>query len=259
MKRRDAILVPLALGAVGAQFSVLAQALRANSARKIGTLELGVEEATPGPRRPLSVALRKMGWIEGENLTIERRYAEFKHERLAEFAEELVRKRVDVILAIGDNAAVAAFNATRSIPIVMAAAAPVELGLAKSFASPGGNVTGVVYQALDYSGKELDLLRAIQPGLKQMGIVFSDTVVARAWYAGWQAAADRAGVTMVKLPWPARVVDIEATLVAAKGERVQAIQFGLHHGLRGAGWQQITAWAISNKVLTASADRPCST
>ena len=184
----------------------------------------------------------------------ESRYTNGDNQLYPSLVKELVDLRVDAILASGDVAAVAAFNATRSIPIVIAASAPVELGLAKSLASPGGNLTGVVYQSLDYSGKELDLIRAIQPGLKLMGLVVGDNVVGRAWYAGWQAAADRTGVTLVKLPRPARVIDIEATLVAARRERVQAIQFGLHHGMRGAGWQQITAWAISNKVLTASAE-----
>ncbi len=105
-------------------------------------------------------------------------------------AQELVDARVDVILADGDRPAIAAFNSTRSIPIVMHATDPVAAGMAKSLARPGGNVTGMVYGAHDYAGKQLDLLRAIQPGLKRMGAVFvPGSVALEVILASWTAAA----------------------------------------------------------------------
>ena len=177
MKRRDAILVPLALGATGAQLQVFAQAPTANSARKIGTLELGADEATPGPQRSLSVALRKLGWIEGENLTIERRYAEFKHERLAGLAEDLVRRRVDLILSGGPVATIAAARATRTIPIVFAGAvSPVESGLIDSFARPGRNLTGYVFSSgIEVSIKRLQFLREIAPEARRLSWIVADS------------------------------------------------------------------------------------
>ena len=179
MKRRDAILVPLALGAIGAQFPVLAQAPRANFARKIGTLEFGADEATPVPQRPVSVALRKLGWIEGENLTIERRYAEFKHERLAGLAEDLVSKRVDLILSGGPAATMAAARATRTIPVVFAGAvSPVEVGLIDSLARPGRNLTGYTFSTgIEVSIKRLQFLREVAPKARRLAWVLSPTAV----------------------------------------------------------------------------------
>jgi len=95
-------------------------------------------------RSPFTAKLRSLGWVEGENLRIERAYASGQIERLPEFAEALVRKGVDVIWAISPPAAVAAARATRTVPIVFARVVwPIELGLRKSLAHPDGNVTGV--------------------------------------------------------------------------------------------------------------------
>ncbi len=176
-------------------------------------------------------------------------------QRYPALAKELVDARVDVIFADGEGPAIAAFNATRSIPIVMHGTDPVAAGMAKSLARPGGNVTGMVYGADEYAGKQLDLLRAIQPELKRMGTYFiPGTSRSEIIFARWTAEAAKVGVTMVKLPFPWAVADIDATLAAALRERVQAVDFGLNFALKGAGWQQITAWAISNKVLTSASE-----
>jgi putative tryptophan/tyrosine transport system substrate-binding protein len=198
-------------------------------------------------------AMSPRGWEVGRNLIVELRFAMGKA-NLQVLAQELVDARVDVIFADGDRPAVAAFNSTRSIPIVMHATDPVAAGMAKSLASPGGNVTGMVYGAQDYAGKQLDLLRAIQPGLKRMGAVFvPGNVALEVVLANWEVAAAKIGVTMVRLPRPRTVADIDETLAAALRDRVQAIDFSFNLALPGAGWQQVTAWAIRNKVLTTAA------
>src|SRR3984893_17826850 len=90
--------------------------------------------------------LRELGWVEGQNLIIEYRWAEGKVERLPDLATELVRLRVDVIVAPAGSAALASKNATKSIPIVMIFPSdPVELGLVASLRRPGGNVTGTTF------------------------------------------------------------------------------------------------------------------
>lgn len=95
-------------------------------------------------RSPPAAKLKALGWVEGENLRIERAYASGQIERLPEYAEALVRKGVDVIWAISPPAAVAAARATRTVPIVFVRVVwPIELGLRKSLAHPGGNVTGI--------------------------------------------------------------------------------------------------------------------
>ncbi len=98
-------------------------------------------------------------------------------------------------------------------------------------------------------------MRAIQPGLKRMGAVFNaDSIALEVIFARWTAEADKVGVTMVKLPWPCTVADIDTTLAVALRERVQAVDFSFNIALKGAGWQQITAWVVSNKVLTTASE-----
>ena len=131
--------------------------------------------------------------------------------------------------------------------------APVEMGLAKSLGRPGGNVTGVAFVADTYAGKVIDLLRATRTGLQRIGICHApDNRLSQFFHDGWKTVADRARVTLVKLPWPNTVGEVDATLAAALHERVQAVEFGGNRALRGAGWERICAWALQNKVLTSA-------
>jgi ABC-type uncharacterized transport system substrate-binding protein len=117
--------------------------------------------------------LRELGWVEGQNIVIEYRYAEGQIDRLPGLAEELVRLKVDVIAASPTGAALAARNASRTIPIVgMSLTEPVELGLVASLARPGGNVTGVTYGVdTDIFGKQLGLLREAVPKIRRVAVL----------------------------------------------------------------------------------------
>src|SRR5262245_63046256 len=106
-------------------------------------------------------ALRELSYIEGQNIAIEYRYAEGKVDRASELAAELVRLKVDIIVAAGgDNTVRAAKNATKTIPIVMAGQGtdPVRAGLIESLARPGGNVTGLTNLARELGGKRLEMI-----------------------------------------------------------------------------------------------------
>ena len=110
--------------------------------------------------------LSKLGWIEGKNITIEYRFAEQKLERLPELAADLVRLKVDLIVASGGPTPCEAKKATTTIPIVMATAAdPVGSGLVASLARPGGNVTGVSDLAVELNTKRLEILKDAIPKL----------------------------------------------------------------------------------------------
>jgi putative tryptophan/tyrosine transport system substrate-binding protein len=130
---------------------------------------------TVGP--PLAEAfrqgLRNLGYVEGQNITIEYRYSEGKDSRLPDLAGELLRLKVDVIFAPTTTAALVAKNATSEIPIITATAAdPVGSGLAASLARPGGNVTGLSLLAgLEISGKELELLKEALPKLTRVAVL----------------------------------------------------------------------------------------
>jgi putative ABC transport system substrate-binding protein len=123
--------------------------------------------------------LRALGWIEGGNILIERRYAEEHYERFAELAAELVRLKVDVIVPAGGPASLsAALNATKTIPIVMVASSrdPIGDGLIKSFARPGGNVTGLASGPAEIGSKQLELLKAAVPALSRVGVIWDASV-----------------------------------------------------------------------------------
>src|SRR5438552_3726139 len=116
--------------------------------------------------------LRELGWVEGRTIAIEYRWAEGRNERYAENAAEFVRLKVDVIVTSTTPPTLAAKQSTAVIPIVFAAANdPVGTGLVASLARPGGNVTGLANQISDTSGKKLEFLREVVPGLRRLAIM----------------------------------------------------------------------------------------
>jgi len=124
-------------------------------------------------------ALRERGYIEGQNIAIEYRYAEGKFDRAAELAAELVRLKVDVILVAGGAPWIqAAKNATKTIPIVMMGGGsdPVEEGLVKSLARPGGNVTGISNLSRELGGKRLELLKEAVPKLTRVAVIYDPAI-----------------------------------------------------------------------------------
>ncbi len=125
--------------------------------------------------------LRDLGYVEGKNIVLEYRWAEGKFERLPDLAAELVRLKVDVILAAAQPAIVAAKNATQTIPIVAAVAlVPVESGLVSSLARPGGNVTGVTLTVgPEIAGKWLELLKEAVPKVSRVAVLLNPATPAR--------------------------------------------------------------------------------
>jgi putative ABC transport system substrate-binding protein len=120
--------------------------------------------------------LRQLGWIDGKTIVIEYRYAENHNDRLPELAAELVRFNIDVIVAAGTLAPFAAKHATATIPIVMTTAGdPLGSGLVASLAQPGGNVTGLSLMMSDISGKRLELLKELVPGLSRVAVLWNST------------------------------------------------------------------------------------
>jgi putative ABC transport system substrate-binding protein len=115
--------------------------------------------------------LRDLGWVDGRTIAIEYRWAEGRTERIAEFAADFLRLKVDVIVAAGVSVP-AIKRATSVVPIVFTLASdPVGMGLVASLARPGGNVTGLSSQSSELAGKRLELLREIVPGLRHLAII----------------------------------------------------------------------------------------
>jgi putative ABC transport system substrate-binding protein len=117
--------------------------------------------------------LRELGWVEGQNIVIDYRFAEGRFDRLPDLAAELVRLKVDIIVAVPTPAAVAAKNATGTMPIVaISVGDPVGIGLIASLARPGGNVTGSSYSVgLEIGGKQLELLKETVPKVRRVAIL----------------------------------------------------------------------------------------
>jgi putative tryptophan/tyrosine transport system substrate-binding protein len=139
-----------------------------------GTPDLNWPPTAGSARASFVNALRELGWIEGKNIILERRYAENRLNRLPELAEELTRLNVDVIVAVGTLAPAAAKRATTTIPVVMTAAGdPLGSGLVSNLARPGGNVTGLSLMAPDLGGKRLELLREILPRMSRVAVLWN--------------------------------------------------------------------------------------
>src|SRR5215510_4215301 len=148
---------------------VVARAQQPGKTWKIGVLVSGTQAVNAARDEALRQGLHDLGYDEGKNIVMEYRYAEGKTDRLDKLARELVEQNVDVIVVGGTRVAVAAKNATTTIPIVVAGAGDlVEAGLIKSFMFPGGNVTGVGRISADFFGDRLKLIKEVLPKASQI-------------------------------------------------------------------------------------------
>lgn len=141
---------------------------------RLGVLSPFTAAATAAWHEAFRQSLRDLGWVDGKNITIEYRYADGSNARLSQLATELVRLKVDVILAATATDGLAARNASRTIPIVVASSGdPLGSGLVESLARPGGNVTGLSQIAPETVGKRLELLKEIVPRLVRVAVLWN--------------------------------------------------------------------------------------
>ena len=170
MDRRTFLFV-FSLGALSVP--IAADAQPTGKVYRIGYLGAGSDTGSQPPVEAFREGLRELGLVEGQNIVIDYRFAEGRFDRLPDLAAELVRLKVDVIMAGPTPPAVAAKNATGTIPIVVAGVGdPVELGLIASLARPGGNVTGLSFSVgMDIFGKGLELLREAVPKFRRVAIL----------------------------------------------------------------------------------------
>jgi putative tryptophan/tyrosine transport system substrate-binding protein len=162
-------------GVVLLAVAVIAEAQQPKKVHRIGYLLAGNPTSESARFEAIRLALRDLGYIEGQNIAIEYRYAEGKADRFSELAAELVRRKVDIIVVAGGVAPThAAKNATKTIPIVMsgAGADPVEAGVVESLARPGGNVTGVTNLNRELAGKRLELLKEAVPKVARVAVLY---------------------------------------------------------------------------------------
>jgi putative ABC transport system substrate-binding protein len=207
-----------------------AQAQQAGKVYRVGLISVSIpvsEMAGPEPVHPTTRAfvqgLRALGYVEGQNLTLERRSAEGRFERFSDIVAELVRLKADVIVTVSTQMAQAAKAVTTTVPIVMAVSAdPVGEGLVQSLARPGGNITGltgVVESEID--AKRLELLRAMLPGVARVAYLSNkeDKDWERPWGQYVRTAAQALGVTRVLAEHtPRQYTDAFARISRARAE-----------------------------------------
>jgi putative tryptophan/tyrosine transport system substrate-binding protein len=187
----------------------IAEAQQPKKIPRIGYLSIG-DPATESTRsEAIRLALRELGYIEGQNIATEYRYAEGKLDRVPELAAELVRLKVDIIVVGGPIPIRAAKNATKTIPIVMVGLGPdpVEAGFIESLARPGGNVTGLTNLGPELGGKRLELFKEAVPKLARVAVLYDPTIPAgvRELKDVLPAAARALGLTVRS--WEVRAAD----------------------------------------------------
>jgi putative ABC transport system substrate-binding protein len=170
MKRREFI----SLVGAAAAWPLAARAQQVGKTPQIGYLGVSSPSLEPHYVEAFRQKLRELGHVEGKNIAIEYRWAEGQDDRLPNLTSELVRLKPDVIVTTGTPGAVAAMQATKTIPIVMASSAdPVGSGLVASLARPGGNVTGFTILGPELEGKRLELLKQAVPGLSRLAVLWN--------------------------------------------------------------------------------------
>jgi putative ABC transport system substrate-binding protein len=230
--------------------SSLAEAQQPKKVPLLGYLS-PLDPATESARaEAIRLALRQRGYIEGQNIATEYRYAEGKTDRLPELAAELVRLKVDIIVAAGTDRVVrAAKNATKTIPIVMSGAPldPVEAGIVDSLASPGGNVTGVTIIATELSGKRLELLKEAVPKLARVAVLYDPANPASVIELKEVQTAARA-LRLTVRSWEVRDADgFERVFAALNKERPDGL-FVLSSPLMNANQKRTVGFALKSRL-----------
>jgi putative tryptophan/tyrosine transport system substrate-binding protein len=249
-------LVMLALSMLVAPLLAVAQP--AGKVSKIGFLHPGSAIANARQFEVFTQGLRELGYIEGQNIAIEQRYAEGSSERLPALAAGLANLHVEVFVVTTNRVAEAVQQTTTQIPIVMTTAEePVAFGLAKSLARPGGNITGVtVVPGAEIYGKNLELLTAVLPQGARVGVLFDATSAVNAlWLQATEEAARGLEVTLV-LAGVRSAEDFEQAFAVMK--HGNAMGFVVLGGplLTGGNSERINELAVRNGLAAMWPGRP---
>jgi len=204
--------------------------------------------AGSGPSPEFIQGLRDLGYVEGKNIAFAFRTVEGKRERYADLAVELVRLKVDIIIADGSAPTLALKKATSTIPIVMANSTdPVGTGLVASFARPGGNVTGLTNISAEIGGKILELLKEVTPKLTRVAILTTASAVTNAFLKEAEAPARALKLQLIPV-----VVqgpdDFEGAFRTMTKEKVNGLVIRLQPNLYSAHFKRVAVLAIKNRL-----------
>ena len=233
----------------------MAEAQQPKKVPLIGYLSV-VYPATDSARaEAIRLALRERGYIEGQNIATEYRFAEGKRERLPELAAELVRLKVDIIVVAGGGGQIlAAMNATKTIPIVMVGGGvdPVEAGFVESLAHPGGNVTGITNLTGKLGGKRLELLKEAVPKITRVAVLYdpaSLSTPASVLERKELLPAAARGLRLTLQPWEVRGADDLDKVFAAMGkQRADGLYVTSAGGVMRPNMKRIAGFALKSRL-----------
>ena len=235
---------------------------RAQQPRKIsrlGYLSLLDPAGESARAEAVRLALRERGYIEGQNITFEYRYAEGKRDRFPELAAELVRLKVDIIVvAGGDRSIRAAKNATKTIPIVMVGAGsdPVEAGFVESLARPGGNVTGMTNLTRELGGKRLELLKEAVPKLARVAVLFDPANPPNVLEVKKVLPVAARALKLTIKPWEVRASDgFEKVFAALNKQRPDGLYVPGGGPLMSTNLKRIVGFALKSQLPSVYYDR----
>jgi putative ABC transport system substrate-binding protein len=217
---------------------------------RIGYLSPGnlISESTDS--EAIRLALRELGYIEGQNIALEYRYADGKRDRFPELAAQLVSLKVDVIVVAGGNTPVRAVkNATKTIPIVMAGGSdPVEAGLVEGLARPGGNVTGLTTLARELGGKRLEVLKEAVPKLARVAVLYDPANTSHVREVKEVLPAAAGALKLSIEPWEVPDADgFERTFAALNKDRPDGL-YALPGTRMWAIYKRVVGFALKNRL-----------
>jgi len=219
--------IQLALSTLLLALSFSAAAQQTGKIARIGFLDASTPSGSAVTLEVLRQEMRKLGWVEGKNITVEARFAEQKRKRVPELAAELVRTKVDLIVVTSGPSASAAKAVTTTIPIVITGAVdPVGEGLIASLARPGGNVTGLSTLAPELSTKRLEILKDAVPKLTRIGILRPPrgaTIATDLQVKELKAAASVLKLKLEEIETEADAKGLERAFQTAKHNQINAI------------------------------------
>ena len=238
--------------------SFSAQAQQPKKVPRIGYLS-ALDPASESARsEAIRLALRERGYTEGQNVTIEYRYAEGKLERTPELAAELVRLKVDIIVAAGGDRVIRpAKNATKTIPIVMTGGGndPVGAGFIENLARPGGNVTGLTNLTIDLGGKRLELLKEAVPKVTRVAVLYDPAITASVREVKEVLPVVARVLRLTIQPWEVRAADDIATVFAAiSKQRPDGLYVSAGPQMR-TNEKQIVGFALKSRLPSMCAQR----
>jgi putative ABC transport system substrate-binding protein len=254
MQRREFITL---LGGAAAGWPIVVRAQQASPIPRVGLVSIGADPGDPVVFRPFLEQLRRLGYIEGHNVILERRFAAGRDELIGDFVTDLVQRKVDIIVVTGNRESIAAKHATSTIPIVtIVLTDPIRTGLAATLARPGGNVTGLTTMDWGIYGKRIEILKQVVPKLSKAALLLSRGNGGYARGSQWahEVETDARSLGVELSIVEADPASVEAAIASSAADGAQAL-VGASDGMVVGRRREIAESAITHRLPTMFAFR----